>query len=102
MGSGQLRIHLHLHLKMAASNIVIFLVSQVVVATDRRIHLNKPVQEAEWTRLPVRMIDIPCLLKYYGFVFSNIGRTTKSVCTEPFFTVLKTCLTGLYMTTWKK
>ena len=70
---------------MAASNVVILLVSQVVVATDRRIHLNKPVQEAELTRLPVRMIDIPCLLKYYGFIFSNTGRTTKSVRTEPFW-----------------
>lgn len=48
---------------MAASNVVIFLVLQVGVATDRRIHLNKLVQEAEWTRLPVRMIDMPCLLK---------------------------------------
>ena len=56
---------------MAASNVVILLVSQVVVATDRRIHLNKPVQEAELTRLPVRMIDIPCHLKYYGFIFSK-------------------------------
>ena len=45
--------------KMTASN-VIFLVLQVVVATDHRIHLNKLVQEVEWTRLPVRMIDMPC------------------------------------------
>jgi len=48
---------------LASSGVVIFHVLQVLVATGHRMHPSKPTLELEWTRSPVRMIEILYLLK---------------------------------------